>query len=192
VLVPIYMGELAPPSMRGFFGTCTQTALVCGILAAALVAFPLGNAAGWRWMMAVTPVSCALQLLLAPFLHESPRWLLQRNPHSAQAALSLKQLYGLKTDQEVDLEISHILNASVKASSQPSLAPPVLAPAGPRPNPEAAQMRSAAQGVAAMAEGTMPLKGGVYSGVPGDAQAPQLGHTENSGESVRSARAFPS
>ena len=52
-------------------------------------------------MMALTPLLCFLQLLLAPFLHESPRWLLQRNPHSAQAALSLKQLYGLKTDQEV-------------------------------------------------------------------------------------------
>ena len=26
VLVPVYMGELAPPSMRGFFGTCTQVA----------------------------------------------------------------------------------------------------------------------------------------------------------------------
>ena len=24
VLVPIYMGELSPPTLRGFFGTCTQ------------------------------------------------------------------------------------------------------------------------------------------------------------------------
>eukprot|EP00613_Pedinella_sp_CCMP2098_P071142 CAMPEP_0171908862 /NCGR_PEP_ID=MMETSP0993-20121228/8257_1 /TAXON_ID=483369 /ORGANISM="non described non described, Strain CCMP2098" /LENGTH=473 /DNA_ID=CAMNT_0012541625 /DNA_START=62 /DNA_END=1480 /DNA_ORIENTATION=- len=131
VLVPIYLGELAPPSFRGLFGTCTQMALVCGILAAAVLAFPLGNynlegtVQGWRWMMSVTPLCCCVQLLLAPLLHESPRWLLQQNPHSAQAALSLKQLYGLKTDKEVDLEISHILNAADKAgpSSTPSISP---------------------------------------------------------------------
>ena len=101
MLVPIYIGELSPPSHRGFFGTCTQTALVTGILAASLLAFPLGTAEGWRFMVAVTPACCVLQLLLAPMLHESPRWLLQRNPHSAAAALSLRHLYGLATDQEV-------------------------------------------------------------------------------------------
>jgi len=68
VLVPIYLGELAPPSFRGLFGTCTQMALVCGILAAAVLAFPLGNynlegtVQGWRWMMSVTPLCCCVQV----------------------------------------------------------------------------------------------------------------------------------
>ena len=72
-----------------------------GILAASLLAFPLATAEGWRAMMALTPALCGAQLLLAPFLHESPRWLLERNPHSAAAALSLRQLYGLRSDLEV-------------------------------------------------------------------------------------------
>ena len=121
VLVPIYMGELAPPAFRGFFGTCTQLALVGGILAASLLAFIFATPDHWRAMMAVTPVLCVLQLLAAPFLYESPRWLLERNPHSAQAADALRQLYGLNTDREVKLEISHILHATSKhATKEPS------------------------------------------------------------------------
>lgn len=183
VLVPIYMGELAPPSMRGFFGTCTQMALVCGILAANLIAFPLATPDGWRLMCAVIPVLCGLQLLLAPLLHESPRWLLQRNPHSAQAALSLKQLYNLATDREVDLEICHILNAAEKHSlpnSQASLEHKLSAPP-PSSNGNGNGFYAAkgaaleAQGGPLLAEGTMPLKGGESEGAygrTGDASAP--------------------
>jgi hypothetical protein len=39
VLVPIYLGELAPPTLRGMLGTMTQFAMVIGILAADLLAF---------------------------------------------------------------------------------------------------------------------------------------------------------
>ena len=35
----MYLGELAPPRLRGTFGTFTQLAMVIGILAADLVAF---------------------------------------------------------------------------------------------------------------------------------------------------------
>ena len=48
VLVPIYLGELAPPVLRGFFGTCTLFAMVIGILVANVLAFPLARARWWR------------------------------------------------------------------------------------------------------------------------------------------------
>ena len=38
VVLPVYLGELAPPRLRGTFGTFTQLAMVIGILAADLVA----------------------------------------------------------------------------------------------------------------------------------------------------------
>jgi hypothetical protein len=87
---------------------------------------------GWRLMMGVTPLCCALQLVLAPFfLHESPRWLLQHtgsdsdsdselssssplthshvvNSHHDQAAATLRLLYGLKSDWEVGISWSMI------------------------------------------------------------------------------------
>eukprot|EP00970_Alexandrium_tamarense_P014127 scaffold3895_cov97-Alexandrium_tamarense.AAC.1 len=72
VLVPIYLGELAPPNLRGVIGTLTQFASVIGIFFADLVGFLFANANQWRYMFALTTVMALLQLALAPFLLESP------------------------------------------------------------------------------------------------------------------------
>lgn len=73
MVVPIYLGELAPPTLRGTLGTLTQFALVIGILASNLLAFPLATATGWRYMFAVTPVLAAVELVCMPLIFESPR-----------------------------------------------------------------------------------------------------------------------
>jgi SP family facilitated glucose transporter-like MFS transporter 3 len=107
VLVPIYLGEVAPPSLRGTIGTMTQLALVIGILFADLVAFPFATHSGWRIMFVVTPLIAAAQLLLSPFLLESPRWLLDKDPNSLRARYIIKRLRGLRNDQEVEREVGH-------------------------------------------------------------------------------------
>lgn len=43
VLVPIYLGELAPPTLRGTLGTLTQFSMVIGILASDVLAYPLAT-----------------------------------------------------------------------------------------------------------------------------------------------------
>ena len=68
VLVPIYLGELAPPTLRGMLGTLTQFALVIGILFADLLAFPFATESSWRVLFAVTLMISMLQLLCSPFL----------------------------------------------------------------------------------------------------------------------------
>lgn len=85
VLVPIYLGELAPPNLRGVIGTMTQFALVVGILFADIVGFPFGNDSEWRLMFFLIAVLGVCPLLLKGFLLESPRWLLGRDPNSAEA-----------------------------------------------------------------------------------------------------------
>lgn len=109
VLVPIYLGEVAPPSLRGTLGTLTQFALVIGILFADIVAFPFATPRGWRVMFAVTPLMAAAQLALSPFLLESPRWLLNRDPNSSRARYIIKRLRGLRNDQEVEREVGHFI-----------------------------------------------------------------------------------
>lgn len=71
--MPIYLGELAPPTLRGTLGTMTQFALVIGILASNLLAFPLATPSGWRWMFGVTPLIAVVELLCIPLMLESPR-----------------------------------------------------------------------------------------------------------------------
>ena len=68
--------------LRGTFGTCTQFALVLGILAADVLAFPFSRPGvwGWRTLFAITAILATFQLFCAPYLFESPRWLLTRDP----------------------------------------------------------------------------------------------------------------
>ena len=48
VVVPVYLGEIAPPTLRGTLGTCTQFALVIGILMSDVFAFPFATSNLWR------------------------------------------------------------------------------------------------------------------------------------------------
>uniref|UniRef100_A0A7S1BWB8 Hexose transporter 1 n=1 Tax=Corethron hystrix TaxID=216773 RepID=A0A7S1BWB8_9STRA len=113
VLVPIYLGELAPPTLRGTLGTMTQFATVIGILASALLAFPFGTPdPGWRYLFAVTPVVSLMQIACGSFLLESPRWILSRDPQSLKARSIIKKLRGLRFDYEVETEVELFLSAA--------------------------------------------------------------------------------
>jgi SP family facilitated glucose transporter-like MFS transporter 3 len=107
VLVPIYLGELAPPTLRGMLGTLTQFAMVIGILIADLFAFPFSTEGSWRVLFAITPIVAIIQLLCSPFLLESPRWLINRDPSSLRARYIIKQLRGLRYDHEVEMELGN-------------------------------------------------------------------------------------
>ena len=109
VLVPIYLGEMAPPTLRGMLGTVTQFAMVIGILASDLVAFSFAEEGKWRFLFAITPCIALVQLIMAPFLLESPRWLLGRDPKSLKARYIIKRLRGLRYDHEVESEVGYFV-----------------------------------------------------------------------------------
>lgn len=114
VVVPVYLGEIAPPTMRGTLGTCSQFSLVTGILVSDVLAFPWGSATTWRYLFGVTPALCVLQILLSSFLVESPRWLLSNNSLSAAARVAIKQLRGYRHDEDVEAEVENFICASSK------------------------------------------------------------------------------
>jgi SP family facilitated glucose transporter-like MFS transporter 3 len=90
-------------------GTITQFGLVLGILIADLLAFPLATETRWRMLFAVTALVALGQLLLSPFLLESPLWLLGRDPKSLKARYIVKRLRGLRYDHEVEYEIGNFI-----------------------------------------------------------------------------------
>lgn len=112
VVVPVYLGEIAPPTLRGTLGTCTQFAIVIGILFSNLVAFPLATPSGWRYMFAIGPLLSILQLLSSPYLVESPRWLLSRDEASTQARVEIKKLRAFRLASDVEQEVQNYLYAS--------------------------------------------------------------------------------
>jgi SP family facilitated glucose transporter-like MFS transporter 3 len=106
VLAPIYLGELAPPSLRGALGTLNQFAAVIGLLAANLLSFPLANADGWRELVSITVLVAAMQLAVAPYVLESPRWILNRDSSDPQAIANIQELRGYQHDHEVFNELA--------------------------------------------------------------------------------------
>ncbi|KAI9916171.1 hypothetical protein PsorP6_016729 [Peronosclerospora sorghi] len=114
VVVPLYLGELAPPNLRGALGTGYQLFMVIGVLAADLLAFGYSGESkgitepGWRFLFGFTAVPGILQLALASLLTESPRWLLTKN-RPKEAADILRRLRG---SNDVYEEIDSICSAS--------------------------------------------------------------------------------
>ncbi|RLN87209.1 hypothetical protein BBJ28_00006564 [Nothophytophthora sp. Chile5] len=114
VVVPLYLGELAPPNLRGALGTGYQLFMVMGILAADLMAFGFSGESdgmaqpGWRFLFGFTAIPGILQLALASLLTESPRWLLTKNKPK-EAAEILRRLRG---SNDVYEEIDSICSAS--------------------------------------------------------------------------------
>jgi SP family galactose:H+ symporter-like MFS transporter len=75
---PLYLSEVAPPSMRGAMISLHQLMVTVGILAAFLSNTAFSGSGNWRWMLGVIALPAAVllfSLLLVPF---SPRWLMSR------------------------------------------------------------------------------------------------------------------
>eukprot|EP00934_Nitzschia_sp_Nitz4_P006415 Nitzschia sp. Nitz4//scaffold201_size42423//12550//14651//NITZ4_007371-RA/size42423-snap-gene-0.40-mRNA-1//-1//CDS//3329541323//6405//frame0 len=117
VVVPIYLGELAPPRLRGALGTLSQVSIVLGILVSDLFAFAWATPTQWRFLFAVTPVVSFCQLAMYPWLIESPRWLLhQSKQHALQAKTVLAKLRGY-SDSSTQLD-QELLNYKVGDAAQ--------------------------------------------------------------------------
>jgi MFS transporter, SP family, solute carrier family 2 (facilitated glucose transporter), member 3 len=112
VLIPIYLGELAPPKMRGTLGTVTQLATAMGILVSNVASFPLARSAPlWRLLFGVNVAVAGGILALGSFLLESPHWLLQRDEHSREARTILMALRNIKDERLLEVEVMHLLSA---------------------------------------------------------------------------------
>ncbi|HEX3893437.1 MAG TPA: sugar porter family MFS transporter [Terracidiphilus sp.] len=107
---PMYIAEISPAQWRGRLVSLNQLAIVIGILTAQIVNWriaektPTGplqlvlatswNAQyGWRWMFTAVAVPAVLFLCSAPFIPESPRWLVA-HAHPQTALDVLRRIGG--------------------------------------------------------------------------------------------------
>jgi len=78
-VVPTYLSEVSPVSIRGAVGTMHQLGITVGILISQALSTPslnlLGSQEKWKWLFLV-PVLCGLlEIVLLPFCPESPSYL---------------------------------------------------------------------------------------------------------------------
>ncbi|XP_077444272.1 solute carrier family 2, facilitated glucose transporter member 4-like [Stigmatopora argus] len=95
-LTPMYVGEIAPTSLRGALGTLHQMAIVTGILLAQVLGLErlLGGEELWPVLLGLTVVPAVLQMALLPFCPESPRFLYIVRGEDRRAKRGLKRLTG--------------------------------------------------------------------------------------------------
>ena len=103
VIVPLYISEIAPPSMKGFFGALTQVMTNVGIFATQLLGLLLSRGQLWRLILAVGGAFGIIQLLGLFFSAESPKWTAEHHDPSV-AKDDLKKIRGADFNiaEEVD------------------------------------------------------------------------------------------
>ncbi|TDG99735.1 hypothetical protein EPR50_G00197230 [Perca flavescens] len=95
-LTPMYVGEIAPTSLRGALGTLHQLAIVTGILIAQVFGLEslLGVEDLWPVLLGIAIVPAVFQMALLPFCPESPRFLYIIRCQEHQAKRGLRRLTG--------------------------------------------------------------------------------------------------
>ncbi|XP_004478477.1 solute carrier family 2, facilitated glucose transporter member 2 isoform X3 [Dasypus novemcinctus] len=116
-LVPMYVSEIAPTSLRGTLGTFHQLAIVTGILISQILGLSslLGNQDLWHFLLGLSAVPAVLQSLLLFFCPESPRYLYIKVDEEVKAKDSLKRLRG---SDDITKDITEMRREKEEASRE--------------------------------------------------------------------------
>jgi sugar porter (SP) family MFS transporter len=119
--VPLYIGEVAPPRVRGALVSFNQLAITSGILAAFLVDYALSSYAAWRLMFGLATIPAALLFVGMLTQAESPAWLVTHG----RIADARKVLARVRSrDHDIDGEIEDIRSLSGRRASYRELLHP--------------------------------------------------------------------
>lgn len=104
-VVPLYIGEIAPPGRRGALVSLNQLSITGGILVSQLVAYFLAGHGDWRFSVGLALLPALVLgagVLTEP---ESPAWLVRQGREDEARTV----LHGLRDgDEEIDTEIESV------------------------------------------------------------------------------------
>jgi sugar porter (SP) family MFS transporter len=102
MVVPMYIGEAAPPKYRGGLVSFNQLAITSGILVSYLTDYGLSSSREWRLMFGLAAIPALLLFLGMLTQAESPEWLVTHGrEEDARRVLSRLRHYG-----NVDVELA--------------------------------------------------------------------------------------
>jgi len=111
---PLYIGEIAPPNLRGGLVTLNQLAITVGILLSYVVDALFAPNQSWRWMLASGVLPAIALELGVVFLPESPRWLLLHGFRER----AMKTLARIRATENNGAEIDEILEHAQTGSGK--------------------------------------------------------------------------
>ncbi len=121
LLVPMYISEIAPASLRGTMGTCNQLGITVGLVFAFAIGLPIAdNLEWWRIVAAISTLPAIILLLgFLMLVPESPRWLLTQG-RMPDALAALKRLRGLTFDSDAEMRQLNQAHQESSCQSGPS------------------------------------------------------------------------
>jgi len=113
MVVPLYIGEVVPPRIRGALVSFNQLAITAGILASYLVDYGLSSAQNWRLMFGLAAIPAILMFAGMVFQHESPHWLVAQGREDEARGV----LHRVRDEGDIDAEIAEVRELSARHSS---------------------------------------------------------------------------
>src|SRR5450755_4087524 len=113
MVVPLYIGEVAPPRVRGALVSFNQLAITSGILASYLVDYGLASSQNWRLMFGLAAIPAILMFTGMLFQRESPHWLVAQGREDEAREV----LRRVRDEGGIDAEITEVRELSGRRSS---------------------------------------------------------------------------
>jgi len=113
MVVPLYIGEVAPPRVRGALVSFNQLAITSGILASYLVDYGLASSQNWRLMFGLAAIPAVLMFTGMLFQRESPHWLIAQGREDEAREV----LHRVRDQGDIDAEIAQVRELSERNSS---------------------------------------------------------------------------
>src|ERR1700760_613383 len=123
-VVPLYIGEVVPPRVRGGLVSLNQLAITGGILVSYLIDYGLSDSANWRLMFGLAALPSVGLFIGMLFQQESPAWLIRQN-RIDQARTVLRRV---RAEEDIDQEIREVQEVSQKEGSYRDLISPRVRP----------------------------------------------------------------
>jgi sugar porter (SP) family MFS transporter len=122
MVVPLYIGEIVPPRIRGALVSFNQLAITAGILASYLVDYGLASTRNWRLMFGLAAIPAILMFTGMLFQHESPHWLVAQGREDEAREV----LHRVRDQGDIDAEIAEVRELSTRQSSLREVLNPAL------------------------------------------------------------------
>ncbi|KAI7875796.1 general substrate transporter [Lichtheimia hyalospora FSU 10163] len=118
MIVPMYIGEVAPRTLRGRLSTINTLMVTFGQVVAYLINIAFAKVeGGWRYMFGLAALPAIIQCLALAFVPESPRYLIA-NGETLQAQIILRKVYGEQVSEAfIDQEV-YTIQDSIKQESE--------------------------------------------------------------------------
>lgn len=108
-VIPLYLSEIAPKTVRGTLVSLYQWAITAGILFSYAINSAFANSVfSWRWMLLAGVLPGLVLLIGMSFMSDTPRWLISKNKDEEAKKVLRKIEPDVDTENEIK-EIKHTL-----------------------------------------------------------------------------------